>query len=53
MLKLMHEGNGDACEAFVTSKLRFDLMPFRGLYPGLDSVAFRLDGVEDLLQYDF
>jgi hypothetical protein len=25
----------------------------RGLYPGLEGVAFRLEGVEDLLQYTF
>ena len=53
MLKLVHEGNADACEAFLTSELRFDLTVFRGLYPGSDGVAFRLEGVEDLLQYVF
>ncbi len=53
MLKLVHEGNGDACEAFITSELRFDLTVFRELYPGLEGVAFRLEGVEDLLQYTF
>jgi hypothetical protein len=53
MLKLVNEGNGDACEAFITSELRFDLTVFRGLYPGLEGVAFRLEGVEDLLQYTF
>ena len=53
VLKLLHDGNGDVCEAYLTSELRFDLMPFRGLYPGMDGVAFRLQGVEDLLQYAF
>ena len=52
-LKLLHQGNGDGCEAYLTSALRFDLTPFRGLYPELAGVAFYLEGVEDVLDYVF
>ena len=52
-LKLLHRGNGDGCEAYLTSALRFDLTPFRGLYPELAGVAFYLEGVEDVLDYVF
>lgn len=52
-LKLLHQGNGDVCEAYTISVLRFDLTPFRGLYPELEGVAFHLEGVEDVLDYVF
>ena len=52
-LKLLHQGNGDVCEAYLTSALRFDLTPFRGLYPELAGVAFHLEGVQDVLDYVF
>ena len=52
-LKLLHQSNGDACEAYITSVLHFDLTPFSGLYPELAGVAFHLDGVEGVLDYVF
>ena len=52
-LKLVHESNGDACEAFITSELHFDLSPLKSRYSDLGGVAFRLDGVEGLLNYVF
>ena len=52
-LKLLHQGNGDVCEAYITSVLRFDLTPFRRLYPELAGVAFHLEGVEGVLNYVF
>ena len=52
-LKLLHQGNGDVCAAYTISVLRFDLTPFRGLYPELEGVAFHLEGVEDVLDYVF
>ena len=52
-LKLLHQSNGDACEAYITSVLRFDLTPIRGLYPELAGVALHLEGVEHVLDYVF
>ena len=52
-LKLVHESNGDACEAFITSELHFDLSPLKSRYSDLGGVAFRLEGVEGFLNYVF
>ena len=52
-LRLVHDAHGDACEAYITSELRFDISPFKGLYSGLDRVAIRLEGMEELTLYIF
>ncbi len=53
LLRLVHDAHGDACEAYITSELRFDISPFKGLYSGLDRVAIRLEGMEELTLYIF
>lgn len=53
LLRLLHDAHGDACEAYITSELRFDISPFKGLYSGLDRVAIRLEGMEELTLYIF
>jgi len=52
-LRLVHDAHGDACEAYITSELRFDISPFKNLYSGLDRVAIRLEGMEELTLYIF
>lgn len=52
-LRLLHDAHGDACEAYITRELRFDISPFKGLYSGLDRVAIRLEGIEELTLYIF
>jgi hypothetical protein len=52
-LRLVHAAHGDACEAYITRELRFDISPFKGLYSGLGRVAIRLEGMEEVALYDF
>jgi|GEM_PF-749140 len=53
LLRLVHDAHGDACEAYLTKELRFDISPFKGLYSGLDRVAIQLEGMEEVTLYNF
>lgn len=55
---LAHEANGDACEAWLTESLDFDLALVRTHYqqfygPGPGRVVLLIAGVSDVLLYEF
>lgn len=50
-LQLVHDANGDACEAFLTRELRFDLSAIREAHGGEEGrIILSLDGAEDELE---
>ncbi len=53
-LKLVHDANGDECEALLSRDLVFDLGPMREELGGDDGlILLRLEGVEDTLEFSW
>ena len=52
-LRLVHDGRGDACEAYLTRELFFDISPLRKLYSSLDRVVILIEGIEGSTLYTF
>ena len=52
-LRLVHDGRGDTCEAYLTRELFFDISPLRKLYSSLDRVVILIEGIEGSTLYTF
>lgn len=52
-LRLVHDAHGDACEAYLTRDLFFDISPLRKVYSSLDQIAILIDGVGGTTLYTF
>ena len=52
-LRLVHDGRGDACEAYLTRELFFDISPLRKLYSSLGRVVILIEGIEGSTLYTF
>lgn len=52
-LHLVHDAHGDACEAYLTRDLFFDISPLKKVYSSLDQVVILIDGVEGTTLYTF
>ena len=52
-LRLVHDGRSDACEAYLTRELFFDISPLRKLYSSLDRVVILIEGIEGSTLYTF
>lgn len=52
-LRLVHDAQGDTCEAYLTRELFFDISPLRKLYSALDQVVILIEGIEGSTLYTF
>jgi hypothetical protein len=52
-LRLVHDGRGDTCEAYLSRELFFDISPLRKLYSSLDRVVILIEGIEGSTLYTF
>lgn len=52
-LRLVHNGRDDACEAYLTRELLFDISPLRKLYSSLDQVMIVIESIEGSILYTF